>query len=561
MSDMSNSPARSASTTTLPTVASAVVERLARANVRRVYTVPGESFLGLLDGVQHHAEMQLVSTRHESGAAFAAVADSMLSGTPGVVLATRAVGAANLAIGIHAARQDSVPIVAILGQVESPHIDKEALQETDLSTLYRPITKWATTAHVASRVPDLVDYGLRVALNGRPGPVMIAVPSDFFDTCFTENPPSAGSWGYQGSLPRPQKADLEKLARQVGNAQRPVFIAGGGVRHAREPLVDVVERLNVAVYTAFRRQDAFPNRHPLYVGNLGTAPLPATLETLKAADLVVAIGTRLDQVTTQDYKLPTRAAQVVHIDLEPETFGRSLPSVHGIAGDSASALQILSECAPSHPRQREWQSAHQAWLESSEPPPAVGTEAMSSAQVVHELREVAPENTVVTIDAGNFSSFVHAQWIYDHPITQAGTKSGAMGFAIPAAIGAKLAVGTRTVVATVGDGGFLMTGTEIETAVRLRLPVVIVAFRNGLYGTIAMHQSHSNRTLAGTTIGEVDLAEFARSLGAAGYTAATPEQLRSALTQALASDGPTVVDAVVDPDITTPTTRLSGPIQ
>jgi acetolactate synthase I/II/III large subunit len=533
----------------------AVVEVLVRAGVRRAYTVPGESFLEVLDAVEQHPEMALISTRHESGAAFMAEADAKLTGVPAVVMATRGVGASNLAIGVHTARQDSTPMLVLLGQVESYHLGREAFQEVDLAAFYSPITKWSATVPRAERVAEFVVRGLRIATSGRPGPVMLAVPSDLLG----ENVPAPGG---RVSVSRPTylepgPEEIRPVARRLAEARCPVLIAGGGAQHARAELIAFAEAFNVGVYAAFRRQDVFPNEHPQYLGHLTLGTPPHILKALEEADLVLVLGCRLGEVTTQSYELPRAEQAVIQVDADPGEVGASVPVAHGIVADVRCALAALAAQAPSPRPARDWIDAHRAYLDVSAIPPKLATKGVDPTQVVGALREVLPEDAVITNDAGNFSAFVHRYWRYNHARTQLAPTSGAMGYGVPAAIAAKLAAPDRRVVATVGDGGFLMSGQEVETAVRYGAPILVVVFRNGMHGTIAMHQAKKLGRTAGVEIGEVDLASYARSLGAVGYTVRDPEELAPAFSEALAADTVALVDVITDPDAISPSTQLS----
>ncbi len=524
------------------------VEILARAGVRRFYTVPGESFLEVLDAAEQHPGLSLVSTRHESGAAFMAEADAKLTGMPAVAMATRGVGASNLAIGVHTARQDSTPMVVLLGQVETPFLGREAFQEVDLDVFYAPITKWTATVHRADRLAELVERGLRIATSGRPGPVMLALPADVLG----ENvavPPEADMTALPQPAPGPE--EVRVVASRLSEARRPVVIAGEGARDAREELLAFAEAFDVGVYAAFRRQDVFPNEHPLYLGHLTLATPPETLRALDEADLVLVVGSRLDEVTTQSYSLPRADQAVIQISADPGA------AQLGLVADARAALSALVAQAPSRGPAREWSAAHRAYVDSSSIPAGRTTSGIDPAQVIAALREVLPEDTVLTNDAGNFATFLHRYWRYNHPRTQLAPANGAMGYGVPAAVAAKLAAPDRRVVACCGDGGFLMTGQELETAVRYGASILVVVFRNGMHGTIAMHQARELGRTAGTEIGDVDLASYARSLGAEGYTVRDPGELVPALEGALASDAVALVDVVTDPDIISPSARLS----
>ena len=530
----------------------AAVEVLARAGVRRFYTVPGESFLEVIDAVGRHPELSLVSTRHESGAAFMAEADAKLTGVPAVAMATRGVGASNLAIGVHTARQDSTPMVVLLGQVETPFLGREAFQEVDLPAFYAPITKWAATVHRADRVAEFVARGLRIATSGRPGPVMLALPADVLG----EDVPIPDDRA-EAPPPRPVPEDVRWIAQRLSEARRPVVIAGGGASHARAELVAFAEAFDIGVYAAFRRQDVFPNEHPHYLGHLTLGTPPETLRVLEEADLVLVVGCRLDEVSTQSYKFPRAEQAVIQVDIDPDEVGFVVPPELGIVADPRAALAALIAQAPASPPARDWAAAHHAYLDSSSIPPDRAENGVDPAQVIAALKEVLPEDAIMTNDAGNFSGFLHRYWRYNHPRTQLAPANGAMGYGVPAAVAAKLAAPDRCVVALAGDGGFLMSGQEIETAVRYGAQILVVVFRNRMHGTIAMHQARELGRTAGVEIGDVDLAGYARSLGAAGYTVRDPDELVPALQEALGSESVALVDVLTDPDIISPTSRLS----
>jgi acetolactate synthase-1/2/3 large subunit len=533
----------------------AAVDVLSRAGVRRFYTVPGESFLEILDAVERNPELSLVSTRHEGGAAFMAEADAKLTGVPAVAMATRGVGAANLAIGVHTAQQDSTPMVVLLGQVETTFFGREAFQEVDLPAFYAPITKWSATVQRADRMAELVARGLRIATSGRPGPVMLAVPADVLGE--EVSAPDDRAVVPPPACPVPAPEEMRWVSRRLIEARHPVVIAGGGARDARDELVAFAEAFDVGVYAAFRRQDVFPNEHPHYLGHLGLGTLPGILRALEEADLVLVVGCRLSEVTTQSYSLPREDQAVIQVDVDPGEVGATVPVERGIVADARGALAALMEQVSSPRPTRDWTDAHRAYLDSCEIPLSRTTNGIDPARVVGAMREVLPEDVVLTNDAGNFSAFLHRYWLHNRARTQLAPTNGAMGYGVPAAVAAKLAAPERCVVAVVGDGGFLMSGQEIETAVRYGAPILVVAFRNGMHGTIAMHQAREMGRTAGIEIGDVDLAGYARSLGAEGYTVRDPDELAPALEAALASNAVALLDVVTDPDIISPSARLS----
>ena len=530
------------------------VEVLAGAGIRRLYTVPGESFLEILDAAEEHPDLGLISTRHESGASFMAEADGKLTGIPAVAMATRGVGASNLAIGVHTAKQDSTPMLVLLGQVETDFLGREAFQEVDLTAFYAPITKWSATVHRADRLAEFVARGLRIATSGRPGPVMLALPADVLGEQVQPDPDARVP---APPRPVPSSDQVRAVARRLSAARRPVVIAGGGARNAREALISFAEAFDVGVYASFRRQDVFPNEHPNYLGHLTLGTTPETLKALEAADLVFVVGCRLSEVTTQSYSLPRGDQPVIQVDIDPGEVGATVPAEIGLVSDAEAAIAALLDHSPIPPTARDWTDAHKAYLDSSTIPSIGVSEGIHPAQVVGAMREALPEDALLTNDAGNFSIFIHRYWRYNHPGTQLAPTNGAMGYGVPAAVAAKLAAPHRTVVACCGDGGFLMTGHEIETAVRYGASITVVVFRNGMHGTIAMHQKRDLGRTTGIEIGEVDLAAYARSLGAEGYTVRDPDDLVPALKVALPSDAVSLLDVVTDPDIISPSVRLS----
>ncbi|GHD15346.1 thiamine pyrophosphate-dependent enzyme [Nocardiopsis kunsanensis] len=539
------------------TAAHAVVQVLAGAGIRRCYSVPGESFLELADEIDQHGSMELVSTRHENGAGFMAEAEGKLTGVPAVAAATRGPGASNLAVGVHTAHQDSTPMIVFLGQAETDRLGREAFQEVDLTAFYAPITKWSTTVHRADRLAEVTAEAIRVATSGRPGPVAIAVPGDLFGEQVPAPPERSAHGPVRPSL---SEQERDRLATWLTRAVRPVIVAGGGARWAREELVRVAERFSAGVYSSWRRQDVFPNDHPLYLGHLGLGSAASTLEALREADAVLVVGSRLSETTTQGYRLPAPEARVAQIDADPRQVGAGTDLWFGAVADARAALSSLtgSNLPSSY---RDWSAARRTWVDSTRPPRAVEQHTgpgLHPWSVVEGMRRALPEETLLTNDAGNFAAFLHRGWWYRHPGTQLAPTSGAMGYAVPAAVAAKLARPERTVVAVAGDGGTTMTGQELETAVRVGAPITVVVFQNGLYGTIAMHQARELGRISGTRIsGPLDLAGFARSLGARGATVDSSEGLDKALAEAVAAELPTLVDVRTDPDVISPSATLS----
>lgn len=521
------------------TVAAAVVSLLADAGVRHAYTVPGESFLGLLDAFDDESAPRLVSARHESGAAFMACGEARLTGTPAVVLASRGPGAANLSIGVHTAHQDRVPLVALVGQVESGRRGRGGLQEVDLTAFLGPISTWAAEARHADDVPGLVAEALTRATTGARGPAIVAVPADYWDQPFDRPVPG---WTPARTGPVP-----DSVAGVLAAARHPVVIAGAPAWPVAGDLVDVAERLGLGVYSAFRQQGVFPEDHPCYLGHLGiSAPAPV-VAALEQADTVLLLDSRLDPVTAQG-RFPRHGQHLVQVApgaCPPVGIASPVTCVDGDVGAVLALLGAMSRVDRA--------TAHRAVRDFIR----VDDTAAYPAKVIAALRRLLPTPAVITTDAGSFTDFVHRHGDFSSGHRLIGSPNGAMGFGVPAAIGAKLARPDHTVVATVGDGGALMTGQEIETAVRTDAPITVLVFRNGLYGTIAAHQASTYQRLKAVDIGPVDFAGWARSLGADAFTLREPDDPEPVLAAALTGRTTTVIDVMVPPDTLNSTTRLS----
>lgn len=540
----------------MTTAATTVIDLLEQAGVTRFYTVPGESFLELMDEVERRPGLRLISTRHESGAAFMAEADAKVTGRPAVAMATRGVGAANLAIGVHTARQDSTPMLVLLGQVETDHLGKEAFQEVDLPTFFEQISVYGATVQRPDRAAELVAQALRASEGSRPGPAIVAFPADVLPG---EGRPAAPPT--RPTDPVAADADVARAADILATAQRPVMIVGEGAVDAHAELLALAGAFGLGVYAAFRRQDAFPNDDPHYLGHLTLGTPAEVLEPLRSADVVLVLGSRLDEVTTQAFTLPSPQARVIQVDRAGENLGKIVTPELSVHAAPAPFARQLAELAGQrgNPMENVWDGAHQNYLRFSDPttPTRQATRGVHHAEVIAALQRHLPADTIVTNDAGNFSVFGHRYWRFTHPRSQVAPISGAMGYAVPAAVGAALAAPERTVLALVGDGGFLMSGQEIETARRCGAAPLIVIFQNHLYGTIAMHQARSVGRTAAIDIGHVDLEGFARSLGATARSVSDTGDLDTALTDLIAAAGPRVLVVQTDPDILTPTANLS----
>jgi acetolactate synthase-1/2/3 large subunit len=538
-----------------PTTVSAEIARWLHAlGARMCFTVPGESFLPLIDDLEA-VGVRVVVTRHEGGAAFMAEALAQLTGRPQLVLATRTVGASNASIGIHAARQDSVPIVALIGQVARQHLGREAFQESDLVHGIGGLAAWAGQIEDPAHATEVLDALATSLTHGRPGPALLALPEDVL----AEPIPSRDARPPAMRRPAPDVASVRTALKWLAASERGVIVAGGGVLRARASrrLVALAEALAVPVMASWRRPDVFPNDHPLYLGMTGYASAPTVRDRLEDADVVMVLGARLSEVASFEYALPHRGHRWVHVDLEPRIPRAGLPEADlAIAADASrfvdAALSVLRGAAlDAEMRDRRTARSaadHEAWLAASRvglgewPGPG-----LHPGRAIETLREVLPENAIITSDAGNIAGWVARGFRFLRPGTFIGTTSGAMGFGLPAAIAASLHEPDRISVAICGDGGFAMTMSDLETAVREGARPIVLVFDNLRYGTIAMHQAHADRPTRTSELGAIDFAKVARAVGAVGITVESDAAFEPALRDAIASRRPAVLHLALDP--------------
>lgn len=535
----------------------AVVKALVAAGVDHAFCVPGESFMGVLDALYDEPSIRVIATRHEGGAAFMAAAYARITNRPAVCMGTRMVGAANMAIGIHTARHDSAPVIALAGQVTTSARYREAFQEVDLAQAFGPFTKLAVEPPSADRLGEITLHAARVAISGRPGPVLISLREELLE----ETVPSEDFAPLERPRVGPDRDTVLQALAVLRSAERPLLLLGGGVlaAGATEACIHLAERLGVPVMTVLRRPDAFPNEHAMYVGMTGGWAPCSTLDLIMGSDVIVAIGTRLNETATYDYKVPASGTRLVHVDIDPASIGRHVAPEVACVSDARLFAEALLAAAETQPIPADRRAR---WVERSREARAAFERNTTLARrgrarpgyvdqqaVAWHLRRVLPKDTVVTTDAGNFGGWSHRYLRWSATGTFLAPTNGAMGYGVPAAIAAKLAHPERTVVSFIGDGGFLMTGTEIETAVRERLSFVAFVMDNQQYGTIRHDQErlHPGRRIA-TKLGPVDFAGLARSLGATGLAIRDDADLPGALEEALGSGGPALIHVPVDPE-------------
>ena len=536
-----------------------IADALAAAGVRVAYTVPGESFLPLLDGLVA-AGIRVVAARHEGGAGFMAAAHGALTGRPAAVVVTRAVGAANLAIALHAAHADSAPLIAIVGQVDRPSRGREAFQEVDLVATFGGLCRWAREVRDVAALPGALDEALRKATTGRPGPVLLSLPEDLLDEPAPDDAgriATATVLGPSRAL-EPDPITVRRILHLVLDAERPVILAGAGVLRSRATadLVRFAEMLDLPVIAAWRRPDVFPNDHALYLGMSGYFSAPTVGQRLREADALLVLGCRLNEVASHGWSVPAPGARWAHVDVEPlgARGGLGAPTI-ALASDARTfvreARRVLGGTVlemASLERRREANAADRAaYLEARvvDATPWDGP-GVHPGRVIATLERTLPPDAIVTTDAGHFGGWAARGLWVRRPGTYLGPSAGAMGFGLPAAIAASLASPGRPVVALVGDGGLGMTGAELETAVREGARPIVLVFDNARYGTIHDHQVRRGLAPVATDLGPVDWAMVAEGYGAAGVRVETDEEFEPALRAALASRRPTVLHLVVD---------------
>ncbi|HEX3427242.1 MAG TPA: thiamine pyrophosphate-dependent enzyme [Candidatus Limnocylindrales bacterium] len=539
------------------TVGRFVADALRAAGVRFAFTVPGESFLGLLEGLQA-AGIRVVATRHEGAAAFMAEAHGQLTGRPAAAIGTRAVGAANLAIGIHTARQDSSPMFAIVGQVERGFTGREAFQEIDQAATIGGLASHAVEIRDIADVPSALGDAVRAVVSGRPGPALIAIPEDLLD----EELPAGTALDTSRTAPsRPEPDDVRTVLHVLANAQRPVILAGGGVLRARtsSDLIKLAELLRVPVIAGWRRGDVVSNDHPLYLGMTGYGSPATVRERLEQADALLVIGCRLSEITSFGYRVPADGQAWIHVDVEPLEDRPGLPQPKlRIRSDARAFLKAavtrLQEGVLDAASADARQAANEADRATWEAATTVDDDAWQGpgvhpAQAIATLRRILPDDAIIATDAGNFGLWVARHFRFRRPGTFLGPTSGAMGYGLPAAIAAALVHRDRPVVAIAGDGGFAMTMAELETAVREKVRVIAIVFDNERYGTIRMYQDRrvgGDGNAIATDLGPVDFAAIGRACGARGIRVETNAAFEQAVRQALANDKPTVIQAALD---------------
>lgn len=535
-----------------------LADQLRIQGVRRVFSVPGESFLAALDGL-HGSGIENVVCRHEGGAAIMAEATAKLTGQPGVAFVTRGPGATNASAGIHIARQDSTPMVLFVGQIDRGYRDREAFQEVDYRAYFKPIAKWAAEVDQTERLPEYISHAFHLAQSGRPGPVVLALPEDMLSA-------EADVPDIPAVAPRPCSVcddEVDAVLERLCRAERPLVIAGGPnwSTQASRDLACFAEAFDLPVAVSFRRQDRIDNRHPHYVGDLGVSMNPRLGTRLRAADCLLVLGSRLGDPVTKGYALVDPAAPgktILHIHPDPDEAGRVYRPDLAIAAPAPDMVKRLAaRPAPAHPDWAAWtrtaRADHEAWLKPDPTPGAVKLE-----EVMCWLSDNLPDDAIMTNGAGNFAAFIHRYFLARAFPGHLAPTSGSMGYGIPAAVAAKLEHPEKTVVCVAGDGDAQMTLNEFSTARQYGAAIIVVVANNGRYGTIRMHQEKAYPgRVSGTDLFNPDYAALAHAYGGHGETVARTGDFAGAFARAEASRLPAMIELRLDAEMLSTTQSVA----
>jgi acetolactate synthase I/II/III large subunit len=527
--------------------ATVLANTLINHGVDRVFCVPGESYLALIDALYDTPSIDVVTARHEGGASFMAVADAKMTGKPGIVMVSRGPGAANASIGIHVSQQDAAPVIMFVGQVSREDRGRGAFQEVDYVKTYSDMAKWVIEVSDADKISECVRRAFVIAQSGTPGPVIISLPEDML----LDETNAPALIPAKISQPQPNMGDILEICDMLEIAKRPLIIAGGqiGGNKGRNLLRIVSETWSIPVATAWRHQDLFNTNHPNFSCHLAFNMPPIFKDTLNESDLIIGIGTRLGDVVTQGYKIPSAPQPIqklIHIYNDSKPLGNVFQTNLAIVADATKTLELIATINPPKvPKERlAWISkAHALSADRFKWEISKASDGVPFGNVVAHISDIADDDAITTVDAGNFATFIHR--LYDYKITnlQLAAVAGAMGMGVPAAIAAGLRARNRQVICFVGDGGFQMTGNEISVAIERKLKIRIIVSNNGSLGTIRLYQEKSfpDRTLA-TNITNPDFVKIAEAYGMKGFKINKNEDIEITIRQAFEVDGPSLIE-------------------
>jgi acetolactate synthase-1/2/3 large subunit len=531
----------------MPTSSHALLSVFAANGIDRIFQVPGESYIGLLDALADFPAIDVVTCRHESGAGFMACADGRLTRRPGVLMVSRGPGASNASIALHTAQQDAIPLILIIGQIPKKDLRREAFQEIDYQKTFGPIAKWVAEATAPEQLAELAFKAVRVATTGTPGPVVLVIPEDV-----QQQPAEQPQWRARPHAPTTATATtLDELRALLAQAERPLVVAGGAFDRpgGREALRAFAEGWHLPLAVSFRRHDVFPNKHPLFVGDLGLSNPAPQMAAFHESDLILALGTRLDDITSQGYtfpQLPQPQQKLVHCYPDDHIVGLHFAPYLGLVCDPVALAADLTPAAapPVSEARRAWAGRLRGLHEQiARWPVREPGDGVDFARVVRALAEQAPANAMICLDAGTFAAPVYRHFGFTPPQRLMAPLSGAMGYGTPAAIASQLRCPRAKVVCLVGDGGFMMTGNEMIAAVQRRLPILFIVANNGSYASIRIHQelNYPGRHL-GTDLFNPDFSAIGRAFGMPVETITEAGQIDAAIARGLAATGPHFIE-------------------
>ncbi|MCW8086199.1 thiamine pyrophosphate-dependent enzyme [Sabulicella glaciei] len=526
-----------------------LADALVAQGASHVFAVPGESYLDLLDGLYaRRNEIQLITCRFEAGAVHMAEAVGKMTGKPGVAAVTRGPGACHASIGVHVAMQDSTPLVLLVGQIPIEETDRETFQEVDYRRMFSPLAKWVTQIDDAKRIPEIMAHAFDVAVSGRPGPVVVAISEEM-----QKDAVSVPDLGIARVLPpHPAPESIPAMLEMLKKAQRPLAILGGGAMWSEEGRADIAAFLqanDIPTAVSFRRQGLFDGTSPLFAGDLGVGADAGLVQKAKEADLLLAFGTRMGEPVSQGYTLLDMAGRTPIVQVYPDQaeIGRVYRVALGITADvNRFARAIRDERVAGN--WSEWRQSVRAAREAQAQAPEYEG-PLNLARALQALEQVLPDDTIFTTDAGNFATWP-TRFMHLKPKQEfLGPTNGAMGYGVPAAIGAAVAYPNRQVIGFVGDGGFMMTGQEIATAFHHKVAPIIMVFNNGMYGTIRMYQErvYPGR-VSGTELTNPDFARFIEAFGGHGEVVEATDELVPAYKRAAASGKPAIIEVRMNPE-------------
>jgi acetolactate synthase-1/2/3 large subunit len=531
-----------------------LVDALVSHGVSHLFCVPGESYLPVLDALLDQDSIQTVVCRQEGGAAMMADAYGKLADKPGVCFVTRGPGAANAASGLHVAQQDSTPLILFIGQVEQSMAGREAFQEIDFKLMFGSIAKLVEQIDDPKRIPEIVSRAFHIAVNGRPGPVVITLPEDMLLASAKVEDVEA----YRKTESSIGNYEINSLDLLLSNAKRPLVISGGRSwsKGARKAFHKFASNWNLPITAAFRYQDCFDNSNNHYVGDIGIGINPNLKSAILNADLLIVFCVRLGEITTSGYTLisvPKPKQLLIHVYPGVEELGRVYRPTLAINAGPNRLFKALGKIEPSfEPPWNKWrQDLRASYIDWSKPTPQPGSVQLGS--IIEAICDEVPRDTIITNGAGNYTGWLHRYYKYRDSGTQLGPTSGSMGYGLPAAIAAKLLNPSRTVVAFAGDGCFLMTSQELATAVQYDLAIVIVVVNNGMYGTIRMHQErlYPGR-VSGTDLLNPDFFTYARAFGAHAEKVYQTKDFLPAFKRAISQNRPSLIEIIADPEVISP---------